>query len=336
MKRYTILVLIAALMAVTAFSLALAGSRSTAWLGVYTEEVDEDMAEDFSLLVDYGAIVNDIVDDSPADEAGLEDDDIIIEFDGKVVRDDDDLSDLIFDSSPGDEISLTIVRDGKEQKINVELGRRPRSLSWHDDRSWFDVPRAPRVPKMPRLPKFPTPVVPDYYYVHADDEYPYIGVSLLDVSRKTAISLGAEKGGVLIDNVEKGSPAAAGLQAGDLIVAIDDEKVFEAEDVQEIIWDKDEGDIARITYIRNRQPSTVDVEVALDEDGRSYGRSHIIRIPNMPDIDIKALKLQFLHQGRFLDTDYFDRDEFRDAMKEYQKEMKKLKIEMEHLRRSLN
>ena len=189
---------------------------------------------------------------------------------------------------------------------------------------------------MPRLPKFPTPVVPDYYYVHADDEYPYIGVSLLDVSRKTAISLGAEKGGVLIDNVEKGSPAAAGLQAGDLIVAIDDEKVFEAEDVQEIIWDKDEGDIARITYIRNRQPSTVDVEVALDEDGCSYGRSHIIRIPNMPDIDIKAPKLQFLHQGRFLDTDYFDRDEFRDAMKEYQKEMKKLKIEMEHLRRSLN
>ena len=63
------------------------------------------------MSVDYGAIVNDIVDDSPADEAGLEEDDIIIEFDGKVVRDDDDLSDLIFDSSPGDEISLTIVRD---------------------------------------------------------------------------------------------------------------------------------------------------------------------------------------------------------------------------------
>jgi S1-C subfamily serine protease len=336
MKKHLKFGLAAALAMVALFSLAFAGSRS-AWLGVYTQEVDEDLAEDYSLATDHGAIIDEVVEDSPAEEAGLKEDDIIIAFDGKVVRDDDDLTDLVLDSRPGDTVSLTIVRDSKEQQIKVELGRRPRSYGWYGDRGWFDAPRTPRVPKIPKIPKIPAPVVPDYYYFHGDDEYPYIGVSLLEISRKTAISLGADRGGVLIDDVEKNSPAEkAGLQAGDLIVTIDDEKIFDAEDVQEIIRDKDEGDVARITYIRDRKQSTVDVKVALDEDRRSYGRSHSIRIPDMPDIDIKAPKLQYLHQGRFLDSDDFDSDEFKEAMKEYQKELKKLKIEMKDLKKSLH
>ena len=188
---------------------------------------------------------------------------------------------------------------------------------------------------MPSVPAPPS--VPDYYAFHYENDYPYIGVSLLEVSRKTAVSLGADKGGVLIDDVEKGSPAAeAGLEAGDLIVAIDGEKIFETEDVQEIVGDKDEGDIVRITYIRNRQSSTVDVTVALDEDGSSYRHSQIIRIPDMPDIDITAPSLQYLHKGRFLDADDFNSDEYREAMKEYKKEMKKLKSELSDLKKSLH
>ena len=175
-------------------------------------------------------------------------------------------------------------------------------------------------------------MVPDYNYFHSHDEYPYIGVSLLEVSRKTAVNLGAEKGGVLIDNVEKGSPAdEAGLQAGDLIVAIDDEKIFEAEDVQEIIRDKDEGEVARIAYIRDRKQSTADVKVALDEDRRSYRRSHVLRIPDMPDIDISVPNLQVIRDGHYLDLNDFASDEYREAMKEYKKEMKELKSELKDL-----
>ena len=334
MSKHWKIGIIATLALAVCVSLAFAGSR-TAWLGVYTQEVDDEMAEDYDLTVDHGAIIDEIVDDSPAEEAGLEEDDIIIEFDGKVVRDDDDLSDLILDSRPGDTVSLTIIRDGKEQQIKVELERRPRSASWYGDRGWFDVPRAPKVPRVPSIPAPPS--VPDYYYFNSDEEYPYIGVSLLEVSRKTAISLGAEKGGVLIDDVEKGSPAAeAGLQAGDLIVAVDDEKIFEADDIREIIEDKDEGEIARITYFRNRQQATVDVKVALDEDGGYYGHSQIIRLPDVPDVDIRAPKLKGLHYGYSLDGDDHELDAYKDAMKDYQKELKKLKFEMRDLKKSLH
>ena len=46
-------------------------SHNLAWLGVYTQTVDEDLVEAFELPVKYGAIINEVVEDSPADEAGL-------------------------------------------------------------------------------------------------------------------------------------------------------------------------------------------------------------------------------------------------------------------------
>jgi serine protease Do len=331
MKKHAAFVLMAAFVVVVAFSIALAGSRSTAWLGVYTQEVDEDLAEDYALATDHGAIIDEIVDDSPAEEAGLEEDDIIIAFDGKVVRDDEDLTDLVQDARPGDTVNLTIVRNGKEQQVKVELGRRPRSSVWYGDGNWFEVPRAPRPPRAPM------PVVRDYYSFQSDDEYPYIGVSLLEISRKTAVSLGSDRSGVLIDDVLRKSPAEkAGLQAGDLIVAIDDEEILDTEDVQEIVGEKDEGDTLRITYLRNRQKATVTVEVALDEDAFSRSRSRTIRIPDFPDIDIPAPHLKGLHYGHSLDLNEFKSDEFREAMEEYQDELKKLKFELQDLKKSLH
>ena len=334
MSKHLKIGLIAAVGVAVLFTLAFAGSRS-AWLGVYTQEVDDEMAEDYDLSVDHGAIIDEVLDDSPAEAAGLEEDDIIVEFDGKFVRDDDDLSDLILDSRPGDTVNLTVVRDGKEQQIRVELGRRPRSSSWYGDVGWFEAPRAPKVPRVPSVPV--PPVIPDYYSFRYDDDYPYIGVSLLEVSRKTAISLGADKSGVLIDDVMKKSPAEkAGLQAGDLIVALDDEAIYDAEDVQEIVAEKDEGDTVRVTYLRNRQKATVAVEVALDEDAFSHGRSQIIRLPDLPDVDVRAPKVKGLHYGYSLDSDDFELDAYKDAMKDYQKEMKKLQIETGRLKKSLH
>ena len=58
MKKYVIIGLITLLTAAAAFSVAVAGSRSLAWLGVYTQNVDADIADEFSLKSDYGAIVH--------------------------------------------------------------------------------------------------------------------------------------------------------------------------------------------------------------------------------------------------------------------------------------
>ena len=98
MNRYRILGLAMVVVFATA-ALSWAG----VWLGVYTQEVDPDLAEAFALEVDRGAIINEIIEASPADEAGLREDDIIISFGGDRVRDDDDLIDLVmFQGIPAD------------------------------------------------------------------------------------------------------------------------------------------------------------------------------------------------------------------------------------------
>jgi S1-C subfamily serine protease len=91
--------------------------------------------------VDTGALVQSIVDDSPAEDAGLEagneditfqgqesiavGGDLIVAVDGKELTREHDLADEISGRSVGEKVELTVLRDGKQQSISVELGRRP-------------------------------------------------------------------------------------------------------------------------------------------------------------------------------------------------------------------
>jgi serine protease Do len=337
MKRYRILSL-AVIVVLAAAALTWAGARSSAWLGVYTQAIDADLAEAFALTVDRGAIINEVVEDSPAEEAGLREDDIIVSLDGDRIRDDDDLIDLVTDHDPGDDIKLTVVRDGKETEIEVTLGKRPRSRRWTNGFDFFRTPHAPRAPGAFRAPKAPR--VFSYHFddddFYFDDEHPYIGVTLLDISRRTARSLGGDDHGVLIDDVEGDSPAeSAGLEPGDLIVAIDGEEVSEAADVQDIIRSLDEGDVARIEVVRQREQKTIEVTIELDEDGAYYGGPHILRLPDLPDIDLNIPRMKGLHRSYSHDYDLFDSKDLREAMEEYEEEMAELKKELRELRKAL-
>jgi len=317
--------LVATIVLLATVSLVWAGSRSTAWLGVYTQSVDADLAEAFALMVDHGVIVNEVIKDSPADEAGLREDDIIISLDGDRIRDDEDLIDLVSDQDPGDEVVLIIFRDGKEKEIKVVLGKRPRSWRRHDDSRWFSSPRAPRAPK-----------AYSYYFDSFDHEYPYVGVTLLEVSKRTAESLGADGFGVLIDDVEEDSPAEkGGLMPGDLIVAIDGEEVYEPSDVRDIIRSLDEGDVARVEIVRNHDRVTLEVEVKLDGGGTFYGGPGFLRLSDPPDIDFSFPKMKGLRFGHNSDLDYFYSKEFHEEMEELEKEMARLKKELRSLKKSL-
>ncbi len=343
MKRYNRVGLMAVVALLAAVSLVVAGSRSVAWMGVYTQAVDDDLADAFALPVDYGAIINEVVDDSPAADAGLREDDIIVSFNGIRVRDDDDLTDLVTDADPGDVVVVTVLRGDTRKDIQVELGRRPRYTRRFSDFDWFDPPKAPRLPSLPRMPNLPgmpklpgLPGVYSYSFDFLDDEYAYIGVTLLDISERSAANLGADGYGVLIDDVDEDSPAEkAGLQPGDLIVTVDGEEVYEASDVQEIIRSLDEGDIARIEVVRDRDRSAIEVEVEIHENGRRYGRPDILRLPDLPDIDLNIPRMRGLRYGHSLDLDQFDSEEFQDQMKNLEKEMKRLKRELSEIKKAL-
>ncbi len=112
---------------------ALAGEEiARPWIGVYYQAISPAVAEELGLPVEYGALVqasgsqSAVIPGSPAEEAGLREGDIIVAIDGEQIGADADLSLLILEHSPGDTITLRVLRDNSASEVEVTLGVMPR------------------------------------------------------------------------------------------------------------------------------------------------------------------------------------------------------------------
>jgi S1-C subfamily serine protease len=118
------------------------GEVRHAYMGIQGGTVTPDLAKAVNLPVDHGVLVQSVTDDGPADKAGLEagnttatingeeirlGGDIITEVDGKKIEGMDEMIEITAESEPGDELELTIVREGDEETIEVTLGTQPKS-----------------------------------------------------------------------------------------------------------------------------------------------------------------------------------------------------------------
>jgi S1-C subfamily serine protease len=95
-------------------------------LGVTGEDITPELAEEFGLDANQGAVVVEVQPDTGAAEAGVEPGDIIIEVDGETLSTMSELVALVREREPGDELTLSIVRGGEPVEIDVTLGERPR------------------------------------------------------------------------------------------------------------------------------------------------------------------------------------------------------------------
>ncbi len=102
------------------------GEVTRGYLGIMINDVDYDVAEAFGLDKPQGVLVNQVVAGQPADKAGLRHGDIILEVDGKPVKDTRFLIDYVSDKGPGKSVALEVVRDGKPVTKTVHLAERPR------------------------------------------------------------------------------------------------------------------------------------------------------------------------------------------------------------------
>jgi S1-C subfamily serine protease len=120
------------------------GEVDYAYLGVTSESLYPQLAEHLGLDTEAGALITDVVNDSPADDAGLRastgDDtfqlqrvktggDVVVAVEGKPVLANDDLSELIASQKPGDKVTLDILRDGDKGQVEVTLGSRPADVN---------------------------------------------------------------------------------------------------------------------------------------------------------------------------------------------------------------
>ena len=101
------------------------GKVTRGWLGVSIQDVDDSMAKALGLVNKDGAIISQVIQDSPAEEAGCEVQDVVIKVNDERINDSSKLKNVISSGRPKDKTKLTIIRKGIEKNILVTLGTRP-------------------------------------------------------------------------------------------------------------------------------------------------------------------------------------------------------------------
>jgi predicted metalloprotease with PDZ domain len=252
------------------------GDDEAAYLGVSVEE-ETDHPEG-------GARIERVIDGSPADEAGLQDGDVIVGFNGQPVRGPRALTEKIHDAAPGESVQLEILRDGSRQTLDAELGERPGafSFSWSGESApfYFEFDEEEMGERMKELQerledldiRIPQLELHSGQLRVLGHSRPKLGVQLVDTTPELRVHLGAtEDAGVLVGKVLEEMPAeTAGIQVGDLIIAVDGEDIESSGDLIHALMDKD-GETIRIDVVRDRSIKTIQVSIPEAEEDEVSG-----------------------------------------------------------------
>ncbi|MDF7823841.1 DegQ family serine endoprotease [Pontiellaceae bacterium B12227] len=186
------------------------GKISRSVLGVYIQDVDEELARSFGLDEKAGILISQIVEDSAAEEAGLKEGDIIVEMDGKKVGKVGAFRSRVASTLPNTKVKLKIFRNGKYKNVSAI-----------------------------------TKELEGDVVVASSDVLDKLGLTVDDLDGEAGRSL-RYKGetGVLVTEVEQNSPAGkAGMQPGQIITSVDRKPVASIEEFMKALSDAESGKI---------------------------------------------------------------------------------------------
>ncbi len=192
------------------------------YVGVRPDDITSDMVEFFDLESKDGVLITTVAPDKPADRAGIKRGDVIVEFDGEKIKDTNQFRMLAAEAQPGDRVDVVIVRDGKKKTVELKIGER-------DD----ETAEASKDE-------------------NAEDISPlFLGVGLqsLKDEYREALELPNDIDGIIVTDVQRGTPAAeAGLRQGDVIVEVDKKQIENLDDFRNVMDDYDEDKVMVVIF----------------------------------------------------------------------------------------
>lgn len=265
-----------------------------AYLGVQTEDVSKENMARYNMREVRGVGVTEVLKDSPAEKAGIRKDDVILRFNDESVTSVRKLTRLVSESAADQSIRLTISRGGMEQEVTATLAKRDFNgllRARAGDEVWQGLNKDFPF-KIERGTLGDWKDLKDGNFVFAFGNR-RIGISTQSLSKQLADYFGVKDGGVLITSVTENSPAAkAGLKAGDVITAIDGEKLDSPGDLTRALNKKESGDVS-LTIVRDKNMRTVTLTPEKGERPTIFrsGKAGNTRVV-IPSISVPAINIR--------------------------------------------
>jgi len=224
---------------------------SRGYLGVGVVELTDERVQALKLKDDRGVEVLRVDENSPAARAGLRENDVILQVNGKDIEDLEHFIDTIAETQPGAKISVTVSRDGAKRKVSATLDSRVGN---------FFPFGAPDDPNSPAPPMPPFPLNGDSPFPGLPGNSPRVGFEGESLTGQLA-NFFAVKAGVLVRSVNPDTPASrAGMKAGDVVVKVNGTPVTSPREITGVVRNSGTRTFS-FTITRNRKEMALKVEV---------------------------------------------------------------------------
>jgi len=221
------------------------GSENRAMLGVTTEKVEE------------GAEIQSVNKESAADKAGLKENDIITKLDDAKISSPDDLSAAVKKHKPGDKVTITYLRNKKEQKTTAELSK------WKGS-TYFDYDGMGQGFKLnmdqfnldkiaPRIEPFSTAPGERFKTFSYTGGAPKLGISVQDTDDG--------KGVKVVNVMEESNAEKAGIKEDDIITQVDDKAVNSTDEIASLLKEKKDNLTVRFKLLRDGKTQNIEVKM---------------------------------------------------------------------------
>lgn len=210
------------------------GFVSRGWLGVLIQDVTRELAESFGMKRPHGALVAQVLEDSPAARAGIEVGDIITEFNGEEVTDSSDLPPLVGRTRVDSDAKVKVLRDGKIRTLKVRIAELPAEEALQQ-------------------PAAPSPQV-------KTDRLGLL-VGELNAAQRKELEV---SGGVLVQQIEDGPAAQAGIRRGDVIVKLNNKQVENPSQFNDLVASLPKGRSVPVLVKRRSGPLFLALKVPED------------------------------------------------------------------------
>lgn len=208
------------------------GHVSRGWLGVVIQDVNLELAESFGLEKAAGALVAEVLPNSPADNGGLQNGDIIVRFADSNIDLSSDLPHAVGKIKPEGEVSVLVVRGGAKKTLQITVGELPKDSEQ----------------------------LSQYKQNTGEEQINRIGITIVDINNEIAARTGIKQG-VIVAAVTDGSAAQAGLRRGDIITIFNHMNITSAKQLKAAVGEVKTNTIVPLRVVRNGRPSFIALKI---------------------------------------------------------------------------